>query len=220
MDRVSSQLMQELDKRTIEEFGVDEKVLMENAGLKVAEFLSEKFPDESFTFYAGKGNNGGDALVAARRLHSWNFEVEVVLAYEDLDGLRKEQLEILEKMDAEINVESSEKEYKIAVDGLLGYNIKGDPRPPLDEIIEEINTHEKVVSIDIGSGLDPDTGKRGNPCVSPDFTVTLAAPFEGLNKSNSGEIFVADIGFPSKVYRDHGLDPELFAENSLIRFRP
>lgn len=220
MEKATAEQMRNIDRKTIEEYGVTEKRLMENAGLRIAEFLREKFPEKNFTFYTGKGNNGGDAMVAARRLNNWNREVEVVLAYEGLEGLGREELEILENLGVDVNLKEAEKDYEVAVDGLLGYGVKGDPRPPLDKMIQDINSHEEVVSIDIASGLDPDTGERGEPCVKPDFTVTLAAPFKEMDKKNSGDILVADIGVPPEVYREFDIPEGLFSDRALRRFRP
>lgn len=103
-----------------------------------------------------------------------------------------------------------------ALAGLLGYSIEGDPRPPLDEMINEINQAEKVVSVDIGSGLDPDTGERKDPCVRPDFTVTLAAPFKGMEKENSGEIWIADISVPYEAFQD-SFRKDVFKNDSIVR---
>ena len=85
--------------------------------------------DEDQVFlYAGKGNNGGDALAAARGLHLWGYEVEVVLATGELDGIRKEEMEILEEIGVKISLEESEIEGSTAIEGLIGYNLKGDQR--------------------------------------------------------------------------------------------
>lgn len=216
MEKVSSDQMQRVDELVPEEYGITSSRLMENAGLQIAKFIRDEISENQVTFYAGKGNNGGDAMVAARRLQLWGFDVEVVLASESLDGIREEELEILEKLNVEINVKASEKDYSVAVDGLLGYNIQGDPRPPVDEMIREVNNHANVVSIDIPSGLDPDTGEEGTPCVKPYYTVTLAAPFKGMTEKNSGEIWLADISVPPEVYEEQEAMSETFEASSLV----
>ncbi len=213
---VSKEEMQKIDEKAPEEYGITISRMMENAGLQIAEFLRNEFEEESFTFYVGKGNNGGDALVAARRMHLWGYDVEVVLASEELDGIREGELEILKDLDVEINLESSETDHPVAVEGLIGYNLKGDPRPPFDSMIDEINSYETPVSIDIASGLDADTGGRAEPCVRPDFTVTLAAPFEGMSEENSGEVFVADIGVPPEAFEEFGFTGDFFSERCLV----
>jgi hydroxyethylthiazole kinase-like uncharacterized protein yjeF len=214
---VSREEMADVDRKVPERYGITISRMMENAGLQIAEFLRKELKEESFTFYAGKGNNGGDALAAARRMHLWGYEVEVVLATKDLDGIREEELEILRNLRVEINLESSEKEYSVAVEGLIGYNLKGDPRPPFDSMIEEIDKYETVVSIDIGSGLDGDTGEEALPCVRPDYTVTLAAPFEGMTEENSGEVWLADISVPPEAFEAQEAMEEVFRQSSLVR---
>lgn len=200
--RISSDRMKEVDREVPEKYGITESRLMENAGLRVAEFIRQEIDGRHVTLYAGEGNNGGDALVAARRLHLWNYEVEVVLASGDLSGLPREELEVLDNLDVEISKQSSKNEYSIAVDGLLGYGISGEPRPPYKDMIREINRREKAVSVDIPTGIDPDTGEEKGVCVKPDYTVTLGLPFKGMYEDNSGGIWVADISVPAEAYGD------------------
>jgi hydroxyethylthiazole kinase-like uncharacterized protein yjeF len=216
--KISKQEMKQVDEEVPEKYGIDTNRLMENAGLRAAEFIRQKIEGRHITVYAGKGNNGGDALVVARRLHLWNYEVEIVLASRDLKGIQKEELDILDKLGVEINEESSENDYRIALDGLLGYGISGNPRPPYNSMIEEINAHETIVSVDIPTGLNPDTGEKMIDCIDPGFTVTLGLPFKGMNKENSGDIWVADIGIPSEVYSN----PEkssIFNQESLVQLQ-
>ena len=88
---VSKEDMAEVDRKVPEEHGITISRMMENAGLLIAEILRQEVKEESFTFYADKGNNGGDALAAARRMHLWNYDVEAVLASEELEGIREEE---------------------------------------------------------------------------------------------------------------------------------
>ena len=214
---VSKKEMAEIDRKVPEKYCITISRMMENAGYQIADFIRQNIDEEKVTFYAGKGNNGGDALVAARRLHLWDHEVEVVLATEDLDGIRKEELEILENLGVEINLETSEKEYSVAVEGLIGYNLKGNPRSPFDSMISEINEYETVVSIDIASGLEPDTGDRSDTCVRPDYSVTLAASFKGMDEDNSGEIWITDIGVTPEAYEEFRFTGDFFEERSLVK---
>lgn len=216
MKKVSRKQMARIDEKVPEEYGITVSRMMENAGYQIAEFLRKEIGPEGVTVYAGKGNNGGDALAAARRLHLWGFKVEVVLASENLSGIRREEMEILEKLDVEISLREPQKSYPVALEGLIGYNLNGDPRPPFDFMIENVNRHETIVSIDIPAGVHPDTGEAVSPSVKPDYTVTLAMPKKGLGKSNSGEIWVADISIPSEAYEEFGLNEEFFHESSLI----
>lgn len=210
--------MARIDEKVPEKYGITISRMMENAGYQIAEFIRSEIDPEGITVYAGKGNNGGDALAAARRLHLWGYKVEVVLATRELDGIRKEELEILEELGVETSTGSAENNYSVALEGLIGYNLKGDPRPPFDSMIEEINQHEKVVSIDIPTGVDADTGEKANPVVEADYTVTLAMPKNGMTRENSGEIWVADISIPPKAYEEFGFNVDIFGRESLVKY--
>lgn len=190
--------------------------IVRNAGYQIAEFLRKEIEPEAVTVYVGKGNNGGDALAAARRLFLWNYDVEVVLATRELDGIRKEELEILENLGVEINEESKEEDCSVDLEGLIGYNLEGDPRPPFDSMIEEVNQYETVVSIDIPTGVEADTGEKEEPAVEADFTVTLAMPKKGMSQENSGDIWVADISVPPEAYEEFGFRGDIFEHSSLV----
>lgn len=214
---VTREQMAEIDRAVPGEYGITISRMMENAGYQVADFVRKEIDPEGVTVYAGKGNNGGDALAAARRLHLWNYSVEVVLATRDLDGIRKEELEILEELGVEIHEGEPGQVYGVALDGLIGYNLEGDPRPPFDSMIEQVNRHGTVVSIDLPSGVDADTGEALEPAVDADCIVTLALPLEGLEALDA-EVYVADISIPPEVYDRFGIDArELFSDGSTVR---
>lgn len=98
---------------------------------------------------------------------------------------------------------------------MIGYNLSGDPRPPFDSMIHEINSHGTMVSIDVATGLDPYSGECFSPCIEPDYTVTMAAPFRGMNRKNSGEVCIVDISITGALYREFGIEPG-FEDDSLI----
>jgi NAD(P)H-hydrate epimerase len=201
MKDLTAEDMEELDRRLVEEHGLSVERLMENAGYQLADFIRRRYPrDPLIRIYIGPGNNGGDAAIAARRLHNWGFRVQTRTAGE----LREESLEELRHV-----TESEGEDPDVLVDGLLGFGIDGDPRPPFDELVEEINQLESdTVSVDIATGLDPDTGEEAEPCVEPDSTVSMAAPFQGMDEDNSGEIWVADISVPREELEE--MDAEDF----------
>jgi len=217
MKSVSREQMAEVDEIVPEKYGITISRMMENAGYQIADFVRQNYSkEEKVALYAGKGNNGGDALAAARRLHLWNFEVEVVVVTEDLDGIRKEELEILRELDVPINKVPVEAD--VVVDGLIGYNLNGDPRSPFDTLVEAINRVEAdVVSIDVPTGVDANSGKGFDPHVEADTVITLAFPKKGLEEIDA-EIYVADISIPDEVYERFGVEVDgYFEEKSLIR---
>jgi len=169
--------------------------------------------------YAGPGNNGGDALVAARRLSLWGVDTEIVLAARDLDGIRAEELAILQTMDIPVSMHAPDHGYPVALDGLIGYNLEGDPCPPFDTMVGTINQHDTVVSVDIPTGIHPDTGVSVSPAVDADYTVTLAMPKQGMDDQTAGEIWVADISIPPAVYERFGSSGNIFKERSLVCYR-
>lgn len=212
MQRVKKNEMATIDTIVPEQYGITTSRMMENAGYQIADFIRQRIEKQGITVYAGKGNNGGDGLVAARRLHTWGYDVEVVLSQQNVTGIRQEEKTILENLNIKISNKTTDTDHDIAIDALLGYNIEGDPRPPIDDMIDEINRYNTIVSVDIPSGLDVGSGKQGSPIVKPDYTITLAAPFE--NMKGCGDIYVADISIPNKAYHDLGLQPISFEKTS------
>ncbi len=221
--------MAEADKAVIEEFGIGVAVLMEHAGERVAELARRTLGDGkrmSVVCMVGKGNNGGDGLVAARHLRNWGVDVKVVLGAprEDLRELPAAQLKTVERMGIPV-AEKWKKGFDgsdLLVDALLGYNSKGDPREPVAGLIRRANeSGAKVVAIDLPSGLDASSGAAYSPCVVASATVSLGWPKTGFLNPGSrhylGELYVGDISAPSEVYRRYSGDRSVFERGSLVR---
>jgi NAD(P)H-hydrate epimerase len=213
---LSSERMAEVDRKAPEEYGITVSRMMENAAYQIADFLRENYSQSAeIVFYVGKGNNGGDGLAAARRLINWGFSVKLVLATEDLDGIRREELEILRNLGAEFVGEFENAD--VAVDSLIGYNLSGDPRTPFDELVEQVNSADETVSVDVPTGVDADTGERYSPAVEADKVLTLAMPKTGLRQLEA-DIWVLDISVPDQVYRDLGFETgNVFGERSRLK---
>ena len=202
--------------------------MMEKAGSAIAEvascYTSEIFPDVALLI--GKGNNGGGALVAGRYLANKGARLQVILAAseDELGPVPKKQLEVLRGCHPETPVHDMSMistdnlpampECDLILDGLLGYNIKGDPREPISTLINLANGAEvPTISVDLPSGLDPDTGEPTSPTILAAATVTLAAPKRGFHNQSAyqylGEMYMADIGIcPSLITKI--IEPELF----------
>ncbi|MEI6035454.1 MAG: NAD(P)H-hydrate dehydratase [Verrucomicrobiae bacterium] len=154
--------------------GADAATLMESAGRQMAEFVCQNFPRPGrCVAYAGKGHNGGDVLVAARHLAAAGWRIETILPDSRLAPLTASRLEMLP---------SSGKGNACApfviLDGLLGISASGAAREPVASAIREINRLRQsqaawVLSADLPSGLDVDSGIPGDPCVQADATVTM-----------------------------------------------
>lgn len=206
-----------------EYMGVKRLMLMENAGAEVARTIMEKNPNKrNVIVIAGIGNKGGDGFVAARHLSTKQFEVTVILVGKPEDirtAEAKSNWKIMNEMEFSIKtliIDDTSKidlvkevilKSDIIIDALLGTGVKGFVRPPASEIIKLINEARnygvKVVSIDIPSGIDPNTGIPLGVAVKADLTITHHKPKIGLmSKEGSeytGEIIISNIGIPPEA---------------------
>lgn len=177
-------------------------ILMENAGKAVYRIIKQRFDlkDKKILVVCYHGNNGGDGFVAARYLCD---EAEVdVLFIGDENKLKKDALSNFKK------IEHNEKiqflidegvdfdEYDIIVDAILGIGIQNRLNKEISAIIDDMNNSKAYkVSVDIPTGLDPDTGIVVDKCVNADLIVTFHDLKKGLEKFNDKTV-VVDIGLP------------------------
>ncbi|MHC1585330.1 MAG: NAD(P)H-hydrate dehydratase [Candidatus Syntropharchaeia archaeon] len=187
-------------------FGLSTLQLMENAGSSIAQAIKSRFSGGRIVIIAGRGNNGGDAFVAARHLR--DFDVEVILLGSSGD-IRTEEArknwKILEEArfnlreirdSSEIDgIRDSLRNADIIIDGIFGTGIRGEIRDPESTVIDLINESKAfVLSVDIPSGVDPDTGSF-HKAVNADLTVTFHRMKPGLVKYPN-KVEIADIGIP------------------------
>ena len=206
------------------QMGFLRKFMMENAGAAAAKRIEEKYAPVWFLdtdykkilVFAGLGNNGGDGLVIARHLAGYGANVTVFLLGKP-DNIRSEECSwnwsLLEKMKSVKlltggNLEDlNNLKFKIIIDGILGTGISGEIREPHASVIEFINESNRVgatggvVSVDVPSGLNPDTGETNQVCVNANMTVTFHRMKVGMSKRKDvcGEIFVEKIGIPPEA---------------------
>src|SRR5688572_2287482 len=180
---VTAAEMRELDRRATDEYGVPSLLLMENAGAAVARAAQEMLPGGRgrVVIVAGKGNNGGDGLVAARHLHAAGCDASVVMTgpQERVRGDARANLEMVRRARIPLEVTEAAPERwnaDLVVDALLGTGLKGPAAGLTAALIETINRSTcPVLAVDVPSGLDADTGRAEN-CVRADRTVTFALP--------------------------------------------
>jgi len=194
------------------QMGFPRQLMMENAGASLVKELVEKFENLSskkVLIFAGLGNNGGDALVAARHLAGHGSVVTVVLLGDPNDIKTTEcrtNWQILKKMKSVKLTQALDdvRDFKpdIIIDGILGTGIAGEIREPQASAIDVINkTRAFKVAVDVPTGLDPDTGLTADKYVIADMTVTFHKMKRGIPKGADicGETFVEKIGIPPEA---------------------
>lgn len=204
--------MREMDRRTIEDYGVPSIVLMENAALRVVDVIAERFgplTHKRIAVVCGKGNNGGDGLAIARHLAArFGADVSVHLTAEpsEYEGDAAENYKMAAAFGLDIRPVFPDlyRGIDLIVDALLGTGIHGGVEGNLAEIISAMNDEYcPIVAVDVPSGLDADTGNVSGACVKATLTVTFALPKIGLmvypGAEYVGELIVADIGMPRQV---------------------
>ena len=195
---ISSQDMRVLEAKS----NIPRSILMENAGIAIYRVIKQRFDlkDKKILVVCYHGNNGGDGFVAARHLCD---EAEAdILFIGDENKLKKEALinfkkiEHNEKVQFLVDDEVDFDEYDIIVDAILGVGIHGRLNREISAVIEDINNSKAYkVSVDIPTGLDPDTGVIVDKCVNSDLIVTFHDLKKGLEKMQDKTV-VVDIGLP------------------------
>ncbi len=223
--------MREVDRAMIEDIGITLPQMMENAGRHLATLAREKLggnvEGKRIVILAGRGNNGGGGLVAARRLANWGAQVCVITTaspneYRDVPA---HQLAILQKMGIVISPSTELPPADLILDCLIGYGLRGAPRGTTTDLIHQANqSGAPIISLDAPSGLDTTTGEVYEPCIRADATLTLALPKVGLLSEKAravvGELYVADISVPPQVYATMGIEiPNLFAEAEIVHIQ-
>lgn len=188
--------------------GFHKRFMMENAGAAAVRRLMEEreVASKDILVMAGPGNNGGDGLVMARHLAGYGARVRVAMptGYGSIktDECR-DNYTILEKMPSvDTAEEPADIKYDVIVDALLGTGITGDIREPLAAAISYVNASGAfVLAVDAPSGLDPDTGRTANLCVTADMTVTFHRMKRGipLNPKVTGPVHAERIGIPPEA---------------------
>ena len=214
MKIVTAEEMRAIDRSTSERYGVPSPALMERAGTHVAEFVLSAYPTaKTIGVIAGKGNNGGDGFVAARKLKEVGREVRVILLA-DPSGLRGDAAEMFRKRPATPIIVRNAEDLKsetaqavlaseVLIDAVLGTGFK----PPVsglyaDAIVAMNSAPAPVIAVDIPSGADADAmNKQSGIVARADAIVTFTAPrpahlFGGLT---SGATVVGSIGSPEEA---------------------
>ncbi|MBW1888955.1 MAG: NAD(P)H-hydrate dehydratase [Deltaproteobacteria bacterium] len=218
---VTAEEMREMDRQTIESFGVPGRVLMENAGFGATRVMQACFPgidSRKVGILAGRGNNGGDGFVIARYLSFMGVAVRVFLlggksrvrgdAGANLALLNPLSIPVFEIMDSPglRKKKAAMRRQDIWVDALLGTGLNADVRGYYKEAIDFVNRLAKpVLSVDVPSGLNADTGQVCGTCIRATVTATFAFAKLGLalfpGAGYCGDLNIVDIGIPPFIVK-------------------
>ncbi len=213
--------MRDLDSKAINEYKIPGIILMENAGRNVAEEILNMLDNPQHTKVAilcGKGNNGGDGFVIARHLHNHGVATNVFLVarVSDIlkDGDAGTNLQILLHMKIPVkeildtpgvnNILMEFTCYHFVIDALFGTGLSGEVREPFKTLINGVNKLNKpIVSVDIPSGLDCNSGEILGAAIKATTTVTFAAAKKGFylgeGQHHTGRIVISDISIPREL---------------------
>jgi len=234
MDLVTAEQMRAIDRHAIDALGLPAVALMENAGRAVAEETAKLHATirggggKPWLVLVGKGNNGGDGIVAARHLIEMGIDAELLFASPP------ERLEREAALQRDVAVRLGIRRATFApghvawhrfagvVDGLLGTGTSGDPREPYASLIREANESGlPIVAIDVPSGLNADTGATFDPCIRATVTVSLgfvklgAALHPGADAA--GNVVLYRIGIPERLAAEHGVSTYFAGPDALRR---
>lgn len=220
--------------RSAEELGaIPSIVLMENAAIACVEEILKENNIKSATIFCGKGNNGGDGLAIARHLYNHGIKVTVYLvcgsdfsddALINFEITSKLGVKIIELNDTDslgLNISLCD----IVVDAIFGTGISGEIEGLAAEVIDIINDNAKyVLSVDIPSGVNADTGKISKSTVNADKTVTFAAYKLGMlmypGALKAGEIVVKDISIPDYIIDAQNININIIDKHYINLIRP
>ena len=234
LPKITTAQMIEVDRLMIKEYHIELIQMIENAGRALALLAKERFLSgyedaKHVIVLAGTGGNGGGALVAARRLSAWGYDVTIFLSSPDrMKAVPQHQLDILVAMGVSIQPASmltTAKQAGLIIDGIIGYGVKGAPRGAVKTMIEWANSQNTpVLSLGTPSGVDLTADQAHEPSVQADATLTLALPKRGLYtedvKKLRGELYLADISVPTSLYSRPSLNIKVetpFLESDIVR---
>lgn len=226
---VTAAEMRQIDGTAMEKYGIPGIVLMENAGLRVVEVVEgilQSLKGKVFTILVGKGNNGGDGLVVARHLLNRGGRVKVLLLADpkDFQGDAKTNLNIWQQLGQpvyQVNQVNGINILKVAllntdmiIDALFGTGFRGPVLEKMARVIELVNASKiPVVSVDIPSGLEADSGQVSGPCIRAQHTVTFGLPKLGLllqpGSNLVGQLHIVDISLPLSLLENPEIPRQL-----------
>ena len=210
MKVVTAAEMKEIDRITIEEYGIPAPVLMERAGLAVAAKVEELHAGRKVLILCGSGNNGGDGLAAARNLHNRGYHVKVIMLSrtDSLSPDCKAQYRTAKKTGIRIEfrktLSSADFHGAFIVDAIFGTGLSRPVTGDLAALFRSVNEAKvPVLAVDIPSGISADSGEILGESIKAGHTVTFGLPKRGHllfpGAGFTGSLQVEDIGFPFEL---------------------
>ena len=203
-----------------EEIGISKLILMENAGLQLANIIQKQYSknkSKNILIVCGSGNNGGDGLVCARHLIQFADEITICLLningklktneikknWKLIRGIKKiKKMEIFQNKNFTKEFENEINKSDIIIDALFGTGLHGKLNNQVAFVMNQINKSEKsIVAVDIPSGLNPLDGSIANDVIIAELTVTFHKRKTGVlqREEITGEIITVDIGIPPEL---------------------
>ncbi len=225
--------MRNIDRMAEELGAIPSIVLMENAAIACVSEILKIENLKSVAIFCGKGNNGGDGLAIARHLYNQGIETYVYLvcgteysgdALKNFEITSKLGVKIIELHDTDL-LDLNIKNCDVIVDAIFGTGIKGEIEGLVKDVINLINKNAKyVLSVDIPSGVDADTGKISTATIKADKTVTFAAYKLGMlsypGAEKTGEIVLKDISIPQYIIDEQNININVIDKEYVNSIRP
>ncbi len=204
----------QIDLKAIQELGLSTLIMMENAGIRITDFvllLLRRKTNKKVAVFCGKGNNAGDGLVVSRQLLCEGIDVHTYLLAprRSLSFAAAKNLAVLSKLTKKIWRIKTERDlqkvnlarYGLLIDAIFGIGLRGEVGGIFKLAIQRINSSRiTVVSVDVPSGLNADNGRIQGEAVKAKYTLSLIAPKRGFlfrqGQKFVGRVIVRHIGFP------------------------
>lgn len=219
MVSVSAETMRKLDSMA-RKSGISTLSLMENAGEAIAKKASRLLghrEGSQVAVFCGKGNNGGDGLVAARKLKECSFDVDAYLLGRRNEVKNEAAFNLqsfmeaggsIEEIGADTGIKKLEKilDYSLIIDALLGTGFSGSVSGFLKKLIGLLNSSDTpILAVDVPSGLDATTGEIDPIAIKAKWTISFALPKKGFFEKDGpdhiGSLEITNIGFPQELLK-------------------
>jgi NAD(P)H-hydrate epimerase len=222
-----------VDRLLVESYGIAPLQTMENVGRNLAlvtkELLDGDLADRPLVVLAGRGSNGGGGLAAARHLLNWGAWVQILCSHpaEEYTGIAAHQLFTLQAMGAPLAWAEEGWELPpsdLVIDTVIGGGLRGEPQGKARDLIQLANSSmAPILSLEMPSGVDGDSGELFMPHVRAAATLTGALPKQGLLMAQArlacGHLYLGDSGVPLALYEELGLAVSpFFGRNPIVRW--